>query len=266
MRLADDRDADAILVLLVLPIALVAAELGLVAGLTATGAALVLNGVWANADDSGLGPLGYVVRAAAFLVGLSAGLLARDLRTAAEESLAARIFKGPPHVFSNPPEGDSLSPRELEVLELMARGSTNAQIAARFVISEETVKSHVKHIFQKLVVANRTEAALRYVELYGQPSQHDHVDAAATAGSPARAHSASARLGAATERSATVGRLSTNAHVVLKLEDGEEIKVRMPEALRDRLVVGTSALVYYDEDSTAVGWYLPDVGVGVDMR
>ena len=63
-----------------------------------------------------------------------------------------------------------------------------------------------------------------------------------------------------------MGRLSTNAHVVLKLDDGEEIKVRMPEALRDRLVVGTSALVYYDEDSTAVGWYLPDVGVGLDMR
>ena len=127
---------------------------------------------------SASGPLGYIVRAVAFLVGLSAGLLARELRKAAKESLEERVFKGPPHVFSNPPEGDSLSPRELEVLELMARGSTNAQIAARFVISEETVKSHVKHIFQKLVVANRTEAALRYVELYGQPSQHDQADAA----------------------------------------------------------------------------------------
>lgn len=266
MRLADDRDADAVLILLVLPIALVAAQLGLVAGLTATAAALVLVGAWDNAYDVSLGPIGYVARAVAFLLGVSAGLLARELRKAAEESLAGRVFKGPPHVFSNPPEGDSLSPRELEVLELMARGSTNGQIAAGFVISEETVKSHVKHIFQKLVVANRTEAALRYVELYGQPSQHDQVDAAATAGSATRTHSASSRLGAATERSATVGRLSTNAHVVLKLDDGGEIKVRTPEAVRDRLEVDTSALVYFDEDDTAVGWYLPDVGVGVDMR
>ena len=159
-----------------------------------------------------------------------------------------------------------MSRRELEVLELMARGSTNAQIAARFVISEETVKSHVKHIFQKLVVANRTEAALRYVELYGQPSRQDELDYPAATGSARRTHSASSRLGAATERSATVGRLSTNADVVLNLEDGGEIKVRTPEALRDRIVVGASALVYFNEEEIAVGWYLPDVGVGVDMR
>jgi DNA-binding CsgD family transcriptional regulator len=248
MRLADDRDADAVLVLLVLPIALVAAQLGLVAGLTATAGALALVGVWANAYDVSHGPLGYIVLAVAFVVGVSAGLLVSALRKAKEEGLAGRVFNGPPHVFSTPPEGDSLSPRELGVLELMARGSTNAQIATQFVISEETVKSHVKHIFQKLVVANRTEAALRYVELFGQPSRRDEA------------------LSAATERSATVGRLSTNAGVVLKLDDGGEIKVRTPEALRDRLAVGTSALVYFDEEDNAVGWYLPDVGVGVDMR
>jgi DNA-binding CsgD family transcriptional regulator len=264
IRLADDRDADAVLVLLVLPIALVAAQLGPAAGLTATAVALALVGIWANPEDVSLGPLGYVVRAVAFLVGVSAGLLVRDRREAAEERLAGRVFEGPPHVFS-PPEGDSLSRRELEVLELIARGSTNAQIAARFVISEETVKSHAKHIFQKLVVANRTEAALRYVELYGQPSREDEVDAVTT-GSGRRTRSASSRLGAASERSATVGRLSTNDHVVLKLGDGREIKARMPEALRDRLAVGTSALVYFDEEDNVVGWYLPDAGVGVDIH
>lgn len=265
VRLADDRDADAVLVLLVLPIALVSAQLGAVAGLTATGVALALVGTWANADDVGIGPLGYFVQLVVFLVGVSAGLLLRALREAAEERLAGRVFEDPPHMLSRPPEGDSLSRRELEVLELIARGSTNAQIAARFVISEETVKSHVKHIFQKLVVANRTEAALRYVELYGQPSRDDEGDPA-TIGSGRRTRSASSRLGAASERSASVDRLSTNDHVVMKLDDGREIKVRTPEALRARLAVGTAALVYFDEKDAAVGWYLPDAGVGVDMR
>jgi DNA-binding CsgD family transcriptional regulator len=51
-----------------------------------------------------------------------------------------------------------LTAREREVLEALATGANNQQIAARFVIGESTVKSHVKHILRKLEVHNRSQA------------------------------------------------------------------------------------------------------------
>jgi DNA-binding NarL/FixJ family response regulator len=54
-----------------------------------------------------------------------------------------------------------LTERELEVLRLMATGSTNAQIASELVISQGTVKSHVKHILRKLHASNRAQAVSR---------------------------------------------------------------------------------------------------------
>jgi LuxR family transcriptional regulator, regulator of acetate metabolism len=58
-----------------------------------------------------------------------------------------------------------LTRRELEVIELMARGSTNTEIATRLVISETTVKSHVKQILRKMRATNRAQAASRYVRM-----------------------------------------------------------------------------------------------------
>jgi DNA-binding CsgD family transcriptional regulator/GAF domain-containing protein len=60
-------------------------------------------------------------------------------------------------------EGSSLTRREIEVLRLMAAGDTNGRIARRLVISEGTVKSHVKHILRKLGAANRAEAVSRWL-------------------------------------------------------------------------------------------------------
>ncbi len=51
-----------------------------------------------------------------------------------------------------------LSDRELEVLQLLADGNTNKDIAERLFISTQTVKTHIAHIFEKLGVKDRTEA------------------------------------------------------------------------------------------------------------
>jgi DNA-binding CsgD family transcriptional regulator len=56
-----------------------------------------------------------------------------------------------------------LTPREKEVLSLLAAGESNTTIASRLVISEGTVKSHVKHILRKLGAKNRAEAVSRYL-------------------------------------------------------------------------------------------------------
>lgn len=58
---------------------------------------------------------------------------------------------------------DALTPREHEILALLATGATNLQIADQLVLSESTVKSHVKRILRKLPAANRAEAAYRYL-------------------------------------------------------------------------------------------------------
>ena len=56
------------------------------------------------------------------------------------------------------PQGESLSPRELEVLRHVADGSPNKAIARALSISETTVKTHLAHLFTKLGVDDRTAA------------------------------------------------------------------------------------------------------------
>jgi LuxR family transcriptional regulator, regulator of acetate metabolism len=58
-----------------------------------------------------------------------------------------------------------LTRREREVLDLMTSGATNIRIAEQLVISEGTVKSHVKHILRKLRAGNRAEAVARYLRI-----------------------------------------------------------------------------------------------------
>jgi two-component system, NarL family, response regulator LiaR len=55
----------------------------------------------------------------------------------------------------------SLSPRETEVLRLVADGLSNQKIAARLNLGLETVKTHMRHIMEKLAVSDRTEAAVK---------------------------------------------------------------------------------------------------------
>jgi DNA-binding NarL/FixJ family response regulator len=60
-------------------------------------------------------------------------------------------------------EVEGLSPREREILELLAAGLANKQIAARVGLTDGTVRWHLRHVYNKLHVRSRTEAALKFL-------------------------------------------------------------------------------------------------------
>lgn len=59
---------------------------------------------------------------------------------------------------------NKLSKRETEVLKEMVKGKTNKEIANTLFVSEKTIKTHVSHIFSKLQVSDRTQAAIYAME------------------------------------------------------------------------------------------------------
>ena len=69
----------------------------------------------------------------------------------------------PPGAGDPPPSGDPLTPRELEVLRLVAQGFTNAAIAERLAIAEGTVKYHLKNMMRKLRARSRADAVARHL-------------------------------------------------------------------------------------------------------
>jgi DNA-binding NarL/FixJ family response regulator len=72
--------------------------------------------------------------------------------------LIERFAGAQPHAA--PPEVAELTPREAEILTLVARGLSNAEIAATLVVSQHTVKSHVAHILGKLGLRDRVQAVV----------------------------------------------------------------------------------------------------------
>lgn len=92
--------------------------------------------------------------------------LNRDLATRLLRQLASEVQKP---TRGGPGAGRTellqpLTPRELEVLERVALGQTNREIARSFVISVGTVKNHVEHLIAKLGASDRTQAVVRALE------------------------------------------------------------------------------------------------------
>jgi NarL family two-component system response regulator LiaR len=74
--------------------------------------------------------------------------------------IARKVLEELSRPSERPPTPDPLTPREVEVLRLVAQGLENLEIAEKLVITEATVRTHVSNIMSKLHVASRTQAAL----------------------------------------------------------------------------------------------------------
>ena len=78
--------------------------------------------------------------------------------------VTSRVLKAVSSSHGIPPDV-ALSKREMDVLKCLAKGMTSAQIAKDLFISENTVKTHVRHILEKLEASNRAEAVSRAIQL-----------------------------------------------------------------------------------------------------
>ena len=85
-------------------------------------------------------------------------------RSVLSPEVTGRVLKAVSSSQGIPPEV-ALSKREMDVLRCLAKGMTSAQIASDLFISENTVKTHVRHILEKLEASNRAEAVSRAMQL-----------------------------------------------------------------------------------------------------
>lgn len=122
---------------------------------------------------------------AALKAGASGYLLKRstpaDLRDAIRDvrsggaPMSAEIARRVVEAFHQPPRTGTvlddvkLSKRETEILELLCEGLANKEIADRLDISVETVRVHLKHVYEKLHVRSRTEAAMKFRDAREEP-------------------------------------------------------------------------------------------------
>lgn len=98
--------------------------------------------------------------------------LTEIVRRGSDVELALKV--APAVAPPRPRRGENLSPREVDVLELVAQGLPNKEIASLLFISETTVKVHVRHILEKMGARSRTDAARRFAasEFAAPPTQH----------------------------------------------------------------------------------------------
>ncbi|MDQ3874456.1 MAG: response regulator transcription factor [Actinomycetota bacterium] len=111
---------------------------------------------------------------------LEAGAVAYVVKTAQADDIASAIRQAFSHSIylagmrpaasleaaPSTTAGPDLTRREIEILQLVAEGHSNAQLARRLWVTEQTVKFHLSNIYRKLDVSNRTEAS-RWAQLNG---------------------------------------------------------------------------------------------------
>jgi DNA-binding NarL/FixJ family response regulator len=135
------------------------------AQITAAGDAKVLILTTYESDDQILaaieaGASGYLLKASP-QAEIAAGIRSvADGQTALSPSVAARLVQR----MRSPAPDAVLTAREAEVLQLVARGNSNKQIAVALGIGESTVKTHLLKVFEKLDVADRTRAVTLAME------------------------------------------------------------------------------------------------------
>ena len=97
------------------------------------------------------------IAAAVRIVASGEALLAPAITRAVIEEF---VRQRPPAAALDPPPVSDLTPREREVLDLLARGLSNSEICEQLVISEATAKTHVARILQKLDLRDRVQAVI----------------------------------------------------------------------------------------------------------
>jgi DNA-binding NarL/FixJ family response regulator len=117
--------------------------------------------------DAGLIREAFEAGAAAFVVKTADE---RDIGAALR--LAQRTAIHVPSSLPSAPESEALTRRELEILQLVAEGHSNAVIGRTLWLAEQTVKFHLSNVYRKIGVQNRTAAA-RWAELNGFSSLDD---------------------------------------------------------------------------------------------
>jgi LuxR family maltose regulon positive regulatory protein len=103
--------------------------------------------------------------AEAFTQGIMPAYTSKLLAAFDAENQKTKESSSLPRAVPNQPRAEPLSPRELEVLRLIAQGLSNDEIGKRLFLALDTVKGHNRKIFEKLGVQRRTEAVARAREL-----------------------------------------------------------------------------------------------------
>jgi DNA-binding NarL/FixJ family response regulator len=109
--------------------------------------------------DAGIAEIARAIQAAA----AHHAFLDPEVQARLLEAATATARPTPPPTASLP---DELTPREAEVLALVARGQSNGEIAAELVVSEATVKTHINHVFAKVGARDRAQA-VHYAYTHG---------------------------------------------------------------------------------------------------